>query len=340
MERNKQQTKEEAWLSEILPEISRTFAFTIPHLPRIVAKDLAVSYAICRVIDTVEDSILTTEIKRQTLDVSLLSLQQPNDTILRKDCQFLLKSVPTSKNYQRLLDEAPMLIDVFHELPSRIRQIITTISSEMVNGLSDEYVQRINTREDQNRYCHYAAGLVGHLITLVFNYRGYIQKDNIEKMLDLGHDFGVALQKVNILKDVEEDVAEKRLYWPRDTVESSGLNYKRLSPILEKDREKFSNLVSKLIEDVKPYFARGFDYIDGLPHAPEGLRIFCGDNLIFAIATCRILESNDFLYDGTNKISREEVQGIHYRVKEIVRKRGDLRDLGRHVENQSFAEYR
>ena len=144
------------WLWSILPEISRTFAFTIPHLPEDVAEDLAISYAVCRVTDTIEDSALSPDHKQKTFAAFLTTLRQPRNHQQIQQCKFLLSEVSAKKEYRRLLDEIPILMNLFATLPERVQEGVAATSAEMVRGLSNSQIQRIETIEDQNRYCHYA----------------------------------------------------------------------------------------------------------------------------------------------------------------------------------------
>ena len=46
---------DEAWQDWILPQVSRTFALTIPQLPAPLHGPVANAYLLCRIADTIED---------------------------------------------------------------------------------------------------------------------------------------------------------------------------------------------------------------------------------------------------------------------------------------------
>ena len=321
------------FVQNLLPDISRTFAFTIPKLPKDLALDLTIGYAVCRVIDTIEDSSLISSEKSVLMRSFLDSLRNPNSS-KKKSLESFLGNVPTSaKGYRKLLDNAFRLIEVFNCLPSRVQGIILRFSGEMARGLADSKTQIIKTIEDQNIYCHYAAGVVGYMITSLFSCRGYITDFQRDRLMGLGHDFGLALQKVNIIKDLPEDFAEGRKYWPEKVIREQGLTYPTLlQPITEKDRLKSMKVLETLLADARHYFYNGLRYLDNLPYIPAGLRVFCGDNLMMAAATMRTVSTAKFFVSGEGrKIKREEVYAIDSIVRKMTRNKQSLKLFAEHL---------
>jgi farnesyl-diphosphate farnesyltransferase len=209
-------------------------------------------------------------------------------------------------------------------LPQSIQEIIIKLAKKMARGFLNKKIQKIQSLSDQNIYCYYAAGIVGYMITELFGERGYFDEAEVSQMMPLGHDFGLALQKVNIIKDVAEDMKEKRFYWPKDLLQEHGLDYKTLTK--EKNDRQALVVIKEMIKDVKHYFNRCLDYIERLPSNPEGLKIFCGDNLLMAIATLRGQVTTN-IFKKEIKIKREEVYAIDTAVTDYVKHRKSLRGL-------------
>lgn len=304
-------------LVKIFPSISRTFAFTIPKLLEPIQGDMLISYAIFRLIDTIEDSSLSNILKKKAMNVFMEAL--------REGKKINMPVIPTAKNYAKLIEYAPSLLEVFHSLPPDIKNHILMVADEMVKGFSDSNVQEINTIEDQNIYCYYAAGIIGELITKIFCSRGVISESLYEKLMPLSKDFGLALQKVNIIKDVRKDFLEGRYYWPKELLDRHALTHKTL---LE-NKIKAAEVLEDLKEDVKKYVELAVNYIDLLPHYPKGLRVFCSDNLLMAIATLRDVDVR--VFDGEVKISKEEVYEIDKKVNQIVKDKGNINDFAKLV---------
>jgi phytoene synthase len=73
----------------------------------------------------------------------------------------------------------------------------------------------METEADLERYCHCVAGTVGVMLAGLL---GTTSPDGVEKMATLG----AAMQRTNILRDIDEDLAAGRLYIPRTTIERFG----------------------------------------------------------------------------------------------------------------------
>lgn len=366
-------------LWRIFPKISRTFAFTIPKLPKEVSVDLLVAYSICRIIDTIEDSSLKiikigrkcpTSVQRQELERTLaytdrflgcqkchhkwrgfkpvtqkslatfLCITKKKELmsnfisalkngkgadIIKKELEFSLHDAP--EGCISLFESIEALIRVFYSLPSSIKYSIIKCAEEMAEGFLNEDIQHIVTFEDQNRYCHYAAGIVGYMITEIFGYRGYLTKEKVEKLLPLAHDFGLALQKVNIIKDVAKDMQEGRYYWPKNVLKKYGLSYTRLKkPKINVEKQSRLQVLEELKKETQKYIEKGFDYIEQLPYEPSGIRIYCADNLLMAVSTLRIL-SSEKLFENEIKISREMVYFIDNKVRSLTEQKLSLREF-------------
>jgi phytoene synthase len=73
----------------------------------------------------------------------------------------------------------------------------------------------IETEEDLERYCHYVGGAVGVMLAKMY---GTSHPDGERKVAILGR----AVQRTNILRDIDEDHAQDRLYIARTTIERFG----------------------------------------------------------------------------------------------------------------------
>ena len=136
---------------------------------------------------------------------NLLSTGKADDKQLLLPLSFNLPGVVFKKDMDRKI---PALMRVYHSLPQNVQDQLHITASEMVEGFSKKEVQKINTFEDQNIYCYYAAGIVGKLFIQLLYTRNYIDHDLLLKLHKHSKDLGLALQKVNIIKDIKEDILE------------------------------------------------------------------------------------------------------------------------------------
>jgi phytoene synthase len=90
--------------------------------------------------------------------------------------------------------------------------------SDLIDGaVMDVQGVRYATFDDLVVYCRRVAGTIGRLSLGVF---GSIDKG--ERTMGLADDLGVAFQLTNILRDVSEDLADGRVYLPRDDLDVFG----------------------------------------------------------------------------------------------------------------------
>jgi phytoene synthase len=88
--------------------------------------------------------------------------------------------------------------------------------SEFCEGMRNDLESApIETEADLEHYCHCVAGTVGVMLAGLL---GTTSPDAVEKMAKLG----AAMQRTNILRDIDEDHAHGRLYIPRTAIERFG----------------------------------------------------------------------------------------------------------------------
>jgi phytoene synthase len=88
---------------------------------------------------------------------------------------------------------------------------------ELLDGVeSDLRGDVFETFEDLRRYCHRVASTVGLLLVRVFGYRN-------PRSLAYAEQLGIAVQLTNVLRDVGEDAAAGRVYFPRQDLAYFGV---------------------------------------------------------------------------------------------------------------------
>jgi 15-cis-phytoene synthase len=73
------------------------------------------------------------------------------------------------------------------------------------------------TFEELEQYCYYVAGIVGILSTHIFGFTD-------EKTLTFSKNLGIALQLINITRDLREDANRNRVYLPEQDLKTVGLS--------------------------------------------------------------------------------------------------------------------
>jgi phytoene synthase len=81
---------------------------------------------------------------------------------------------------------------------------------EMIDGVSSDLTgQRMETFDDLYRYCYHVASVVGLTITHIYGFED-------PRALELAEKCGIAFQLTNIIRDIKEDRALRRDYFPAD----------------------------------------------------------------------------------------------------------------------------
>jgi len=129
-----------------------SFAVVIQQLPNPLRDAICVFYLVLRGLDTVEDDMAIHP------DKKIPDLLQFHEYIYRRgfkmDCGY--------GHYVRLMQKFDIVVDVFLSLEPGFQQVIADITRRMGAGMAD-FIQldEVETLQQYDLYCHYAAGLVG-----------------------------------------------------------------------------------------------------------------------------------------------------------------------------------
>jgi phytoene synthase len=167
---------------------ARNFAYGIMVLPRDKRRAIAAVYAFARRVDDIADGELPTEEKRTALQDLNAALDRPPG------------------------DDAMLvaLADARTRFPIPARSL-----HELVDGgLQDLAQSRYASFDELRGYCEKVAGAVGICCVAVYG------SDDVARAETLG----IALQLINIIRDVAEDWQLGRVYLPQDELASFGVS--------------------------------------------------------------------------------------------------------------------
>jgi farnesyl-diphosphate farnesyltransferase len=146
----------------------------------------------------------------------------------------------------------------------RYQVIIEDMARRMGAGMADfaalnspeQPMAQVDSMSDYNLYTHYVAGLVGEGLSQLFVASGK-ERAFIASQRSLSNSMGLLLQKTNILRDVKEDIDDRRGFWPRAIWGAHG--FKTMEEMLDPAREK------------EALFAASHMTLDALRHATDAL---------------------------------------------------------------------
>jgi phytoene synthase len=199
---------------------AKNFAYGIMVLPRAKRQAIAAIYAFARRVDDVADGELSIEEKRAQLE----------------ELRAALDAEPADPIFLALRDARERF----------------GISSEpfaaLINGgLQDLEQSTYADFAELRGYCEKVAGAVGLACVPVYG------SDDTEHAMTLG----IALQLINIIRDVEEDRLLGRVYLPQDELTAFGVEELALSP-------EFQELMAFEAARARAYLAEGLHLLESL----------------------------------------------------------------------------
>lgn len=199
---------------EFLDLTSRSFAAVIKELHPELRDAVMLFYLVLRALDTVEDDMSIDPKEKVEL------LRSFHEKLNTTDWTYH-GCAPTEKD-RIVLEEFYYILNVYHTLKPEVQDIIKKNTKEMGKGMADYILDElfnlngVDTIADYDLYCHYVAGIVGEGLTDLIDLAGFASfEEGIDKY-QLANSMGLFLQKTNITRDYQEDMADGRSFYPRE----------------------------------------------------------------------------------------------------------------------------
>ena len=199
---------------------AKNFAYGIMVLPRAKRQAIAAIYAFARTVDDVADGGLPPEEKRARLEELRAALgEDPAGPVFVALCDARERFGIPREPLEALID----------------------------GGLQDLEQSTYRDFAELHGYCEKVAGAVGLACVPIYG------SDDTEHAMTLG----IALQLINIIRDVDEDRRLGRVYLPQDELTAFGVEELVPSP-------QFRELMAFEAERARAYLAEGLRLLDSL----------------------------------------------------------------------------
>lgn len=306
-----------AKIDSLLESTSRSFYPTLKYLPKKIRGQIGLLYLLARVADTIADSKEgeTEELKRllsQYNDVA----QGRSDTLP----DFTeIADIQDNESEAELLRNVPDVIEGLQEYSESDRErmlecLETIVGGQILDldrfGVAKEggEISALVNNEEMDDYTYRVAGCVGvfwtkmslaHLISL-----GRYKE---EELFAKGIRFGKALQMINILRDIPEDLRFGRCYIPSEALARHDLTPEDL--LNENNIDKFRPLYDEYLDITNDHLDAAVEYIKMLPETQFRLRASCmlpvliGQRTVTLLREGNILDSEDRI-----KVTRDEIK--------------------------------
>lgn len=305
----------EKFCHAILPAVSRTFALGIKVLPGHLGQAVLDAYLLCRIADTIEDSLETDAARKAVLFDDFLEAFDSPAALER--FRLGANTLQGNEAHLTLTRHTDLVLAHFRDLPVPTQIIVRKWVTEMVVGMRKFVLLypngiRIQTTDEYKEYCYYVAGTVGYMLTDLWHaHASSVTSARHTILRERCREFAEALQTVNILKDVAVDAeSENSVYIPEALLNAQGSSQRTiLAPeLIAQNKKALTELIALAWHDLEE--AR--NYLLLIPRRALSIRLFCIFPLLLAYATLRDLNDSTAMLTpgGSVKISRREVKGL------------------------------
>jgi farnesyl-diphosphate farnesyltransferase len=322
-ERRTDPEKDRRWevCYDLLPKVSRTFALAILGLKEPLKGSVAVSYLLCRILDTVEDAPGLTAGQRGGIIVPFLDAMGgrclPSASWMETTLD-ALRGRASADDF-RLMENAPLVLQALYDCPATDYLAVIRWVTEMGRGMVETSgamdrgggLRTLASMAALDRYCYYIAGTVGYLLTDLFFLQSHaIGTDLYFQLQRDAEDFGLGLQKVNIIKDFSDDFRRGWCFVPTDGLAECGLRPEDLVDASKVEAIRLA--LDPLLRTAANHLIRGWRYLQNIPLSEREVRLFLAYSLFFAVRTLALAQEKParLVAKEKLKISRLEVASI------------------------------
>ncbi|CAG5177858.1 uncharacterized protein ALTATR162_LOCUS8413 [Alternaria atra] len=241
---------------------SRSFYLASATFPGPLRADLLLLYSFCRVADDLVDNASSADEAKDWI----LKLRKFLDNAYSDSASKPAVEAQVRKDFP--VDTQSALL----QLPAAklSHQPLEDLLRGFEMDLAFDKEPMIKTTEDLRVYSERVAGTVAQMcIELIFNwYPSALPAAEQRTIVAAGNTMGVALQYVNIARDIEVDAQIGRVYLPLKWLSEVGLSY---DEVLKKpDHAQIESLRKRLLKDAFSLYEKAKDAIERLPVEARG----------------------------------------------------------------------
>ena len=304
-------------IDNLLETTSRSFYPTLKYLPKKTRGQIGLLYLLARVADTIADTKVgeTTQL--------LEHLKVYNDVVQGRGGELPdfseLADLQTNEHEAELLRNVPLVVEGLSVYgqgdQERILECLDVIvGGQLLDlerfGTANEggTVSALATDDELDDYAFRVAGCVGvfwskmslaHLMKL--------PPDEEARFMERGIRFGKALQMINILRDIPEDLRFGRCYIPQSSLDEIGLSPEDL--LNDQNLDTFRPLYDRYLDLTNEHLEAATEYIRMIPETQFRLKASCMLPVLVGQRTVTLLREGNILNsDERIKVTRDEMK--------------------------------
>ena len=304
-------------IDRLLETTSRSFYPTLKYLPKKTRGQIGLLYLLARVADTIADS------KVGETSVLLKYLKDYNDVVQGRSTNLPdfsdLAEVQTNEHEAELLRNVEDVVEGLQVYGIEDQKRMLECLEIIVGGQALDLerfgpaneggnVSALNNEEELDDYTFRVAGCVGVFWTkMSLAHLMALPPEEEALFMERGIRFGKALQMINILRDIPEDLRFGRCYIPRSSLQSVGLEPEDL--LDDGNITTFRPLYDRLLDLTNEHLEAATEYIKMIPETQFRLKASCMLPVLVGQRTVSLLREGNILNsDERIKVTRDEMK--------------------------------
>jgi farnesyl-diphosphate farnesyltransferase len=314
---------------KLLRHVSRSFNLSIRLLPKALQAPVAIGYLLARATDTVADTTALALSERQVLlnlmtqTIAAQDISAENTHELSRLTQAFAaqQSNPHERALMQALPQCLPLLRTLHAYDqASVRQVLGHITRGQQLDMTrfGPGLQSLQTEADLADYTWLVAGCVGEFWTELCGRHlpSYSLLPQAE-MMRIGREYGMGLQRLNIVRDAGEDLTSGRCYWPKETLKLAGLTPELLAQAaINPDADTLhalAPLYTQWLDRTQAQLADGMRYAVALK--PLRLRLASALPALIGARTVALLrQAGPAALRQRVKMPRHEVRALLWRI--------------------------
>lgn len=306
------ESKEFQYCLQALNNVSRSFALTIPMIEESIRTPILMGYLEARVLDSFEDEYQNNISKSEragNLDLVFSVLKGPNHSQAEIKVKKITETAPnyiSNPNYLDLVQNFDKIIKIHRTLKLSERNILVSWFNKTVQGMKKYLGKKVANFKELDEYCYYVGGTIGGFLTdLLIKNAKKISAGQAKILKSFYADFGIFLQKVNIIRDFREDILKnKRIFWPQEAFTGYALTPHKL--LDKKYQAQALTLLDQMLASAHKHVEPINKYISAIPPNFPGFKKAFSINFQMGVETLKKVKANPALFYGDAPLKIEK----------------------------------
>jgi farnesyl-diphosphate farnesyltransferase len=314
---------------QLLRHVSRSFDLSIRLLPHALQAPVAIGYLLARATDTVADTTalplnerqVLLDLMTQTIAAQVISAEESRELSRLTQAFAAQQTDPHERALMQALPQClPLLRTLSPDDQASVRQVLGHITRGQQLDMTrfGPGLQALQTEAELADYTWLVAGCVGEFWTELCGRHlpGYSLFPQ-EEMMRIGRQYGMGLQRLNIIRDAGADLATGRCYWPVETLTQAGLTPALLAQAAQTPNPDTLNALAPLyaqwLDHTQAQLADGMRY--ALALKPLRLRLASALPALIGARTVALLrQAGPAALNQRVKMPRHEVHALLWRI--------------------------